>query len=100
GRRCHPHPAHGGYLDRLPGAGADNEPRLLTQKKHCEAHAVALRSAALALFLWAFARTPTAQQRDIALAHIGKHAANKMQAYENILWAPINTAATSCATRR
>jgi hypothetical protein len=43
------------------------------------------------LFLWAFARKPTAAQRDAALAHIAKYAANKKLAYENILWALLNT---------
>jgi len=43
------------------------------------------------LFLWAFAHKPTSQQREIALAHIAKHAQNKKIAYENILWALINT---------
>jgi hypothetical protein len=43
------------------------------------------------LFLWAFARKPTAAQRDLALAHVAKHAANKKLAYENILWALLNT---------
>src|SRR5262249_30676225 len=43
------------------------------------------------LFLWSFARKPTAAQRDLALAHIAKHAMNKKMAYENILWALLNT---------
>jgi hypothetical protein len=43
------------------------------------------------LFLWAFARKPTDDQRNIALEHIGKHASNKKIAYENILWALLNT---------
>jgi hypothetical protein len=43
------------------------------------------------MFLWAFARKPTAQQREAALADIAKHAANKKIAYENILWALLNT---------
>jgi hypothetical protein len=43
------------------------------------------------LFLWAFARKPTDEQRSVALAHIEKHAANKKMAYENILWALVNT---------
>jgi hypothetical protein len=43
------------------------------------------------LFVWAFAHKPTDAQRDLALAHIGKHAMNKKVAYENILWALINT---------
>ena len=43
------------------------------------------------LFLWAFARKPTPEQRDLAMAHLAKHAANKKVAYENILWALLNT---------
>jgi hypothetical protein len=43
------------------------------------------------LFLWAFARKPSQEHLDVALAHINKHAANKKIAYENILWALINT---------
>jgi hypothetical protein len=43
------------------------------------------------LFLWAFARTPTDEQRNVALEHIAKHSANKKVAYENILWALLNT---------
>jgi hypothetical protein len=43
------------------------------------------------LFLWALARKPTDSQRDLALAHIAKNSANKKLAYENILWALINT---------
>jgi hypothetical protein len=43
------------------------------------------------LFLWAFARLPSPGQKEIALAHIAKHAANKKLAYENILWALLNT---------
>src|SRR5437667_11492614 len=43
------------------------------------------------LFLWAFARKPTPEQMQVALAHINKHAKAKQIAYENILWALINT---------
>jgi hypothetical protein len=47
------------------------------------------------LFLWAFAHKPTEAQRNLALAHIAKHvtasANNKKLAYENILWALMNT---------
>jgi Protein of unknown function (DUF1549)/Protein of unknown function (DUF1553) len=43
------------------------------------------------LFLWAFARKPTPEQMNVALAHINKYAQNKKIAYENILWALINT---------
>jgi hypothetical protein len=43
------------------------------------------------LFLWAFARKPTQEQRGKALDHIGKNSGNKKIAYENILWALLNT---------
>jgi hypothetical protein len=43
------------------------------------------------LFLWAFARKPTPGQLEAALAHIAKHGQNKKVAYENILWALLNT---------
>jgi hypothetical protein len=43
------------------------------------------------LFYWAWAHKPTKEQLDAALAHVNKHAANKKVAYENILWALINT---------
>ncbi len=43
------------------------------------------------LFLWAFARKPTQEQRSKALEHIAKNASNKKIAYENILWALLNT---------
>jgi hypothetical protein len=43
------------------------------------------------MFLWAFARRPSADHMQLALAHINRHAQNKRAAYENILWALINT---------
>jgi hypothetical protein len=43
------------------------------------------------LFLWAFARKPNDDQRSKALEHISKNVANKKLAYENILWALLNT---------
>jgi Protein of unknown function (DUF1553)/Protein of unknown function (DUF1549) len=43
------------------------------------------------LFLWAFARKPTDADMKAAVDHIEKHKANKKIAYENILWALINT---------
>ncbi len=43
------------------------------------------------LFLWAFARHPTAAQRDLALSNIERNAKDKRVAYENIIWALINT---------
>ncbi len=43
------------------------------------------------LFLWALARRPTQAQLDLALANIQQHAKDRRQAYENIIWALINT---------
>jgi hypothetical protein len=43
------------------------------------------------LFQWAFAHKPTREQLDVALAHIAKNGQNKKTAYENILWALLNT---------
>jgi hypothetical protein len=43
------------------------------------------------LFLWAFAHKPAADQLQAALAHVARHAKDKKVAYENILWALINT---------
>jgi Protein of unknown function (DUF1549)/Protein of unknown function (DUF1553)/Bacterial Ig-like domain (group 2) len=43
------------------------------------------------LFVWAFARRPTREQLEIALENIQHNAMNKRLAYENILWALINT---------
>jgi hypothetical protein len=43
------------------------------------------------LFLWAFARRPSPEHLRLAVEHINRNAQNKKQAYENILWALINT---------
>lgn len=43
------------------------------------------------LFLWVFSRKPTAEDKKAALDHIQKHESNKKLAYENIIWALINT---------
>jgi hypothetical protein len=43
------------------------------------------------LFLWAWAHKPTAGQLQVALAHVAQHNQNKKIAYENILWALLNT---------
>jgi hypothetical protein len=43
------------------------------------------------LFLWAFARKPTAADRAAALAHLARHPKDKKAAYENIVWALLNT---------
>jgi len=43
------------------------------------------------LFLWAFARRPNAEHLRLALDHINRNLQNRKGAYENILWALINT---------
>jgi Protein of unknown function (DUF1553)/Protein of unknown function (DUF1549) len=43
------------------------------------------------LFYWVWSHKPTSEQLNVALAHINKHSANKKVAYENIIWALINT---------
>jgi hypothetical protein len=43
------------------------------------------------MFYWALGHAPTPPQREAALAHVQKHEKNKKIAYENILWALINT---------
>ena len=43
------------------------------------------------IFLWALGRKPTPQDLAAALEHIGKNEKTKRTAYENILWALLNT---------
>jgi len=43
------------------------------------------------LFMWAFSREPSAQHLQVAMAHIQKHSMNKARAYQDLLWALINT---------
>ncbi len=43
------------------------------------------------LFLWAFAHKPAPGQLTMALNHVAQHAQNKKLAYENIIWALLNT---------
>ena len=43
------------------------------------------------LYRWAYSREPNADEMQIALAHIQKHEAAPKTAYEDILWALINT---------
>jgi hypothetical protein len=43
------------------------------------------------LYYWVYSRAPVADELQIALAHIAKNEANKQIAYEDILWALINT---------
>ncbi len=43
-----------------------------------------------ALYMWVFSRAPLADETSVALAHINR-TENKQQAYEDILWALVNT---------
>ena len=43
------------------------------------------------MFLWAFARQPTEAQMSLALRNIEANGKNRQLAYENILWALVNT---------
>ncbi len=43
------------------------------------------------LFLWVFGRKPTAEDLKVSLDHIAKNEKAKRTAYENILWALLNT---------
>ena len=43
------------------------------------------------LYRWAYSREPKSDELQIAMAHIKKHEANKKIAYEDIVWALINT---------
>jgi Protein of unknown function (DUF1553)/Protein of unknown function (DUF1549) len=45
------------------------------------------------LFVAAIGKKPTAEQLDMAKQHLAKHAKDKKQAYENIVWALLNTKA-------
>jgi hypothetical protein len=43
------------------------------------------------LFLWALGRTPTPGQLEVAMNNINQHVKDRRLAYENIIWALINT---------
>jgi hypothetical protein len=43
------------------------------------------------LFMWALGRPPSSPQMELALTNIAQHAKDRRQAYENIIWALINT---------
>ena len=45
------------------------------------------------LFLWAIGKKPSQEQLKLALDHIAKNEKNKKVAYENLLWALLNTKA-------
>jgi len=43
------------------------------------------------MFMWVFSRRPSPEHLTVAMEHINRHATNKKLAYENLLWALINT---------
>ena len=43
------------------------------------------------MFLWTFARRPSPEHLKVALEHVNRNAANRKVAYENLLWALLNT---------
>ena len=43
------------------------------------------------LFVWAFGRQPSVAQMDVAMTNIERNAKSRQLAYENIIWALINT---------
>ena len=43
------------------------------------------------LYRWVYSREPISEEMQIALAHIKKHEKNPKIAYEDIVWALINT---------
>lgn len=43
------------------------------------------------IFLWCYGRQPTEKQLQTSLEHIKKLGTNSKQAYENLLWALVNT---------
>jgi len=43
------------------------------------------------LYRWVYSREPDAEELKIALAHIAKHEMAKKTAYEDIIWALVNT---------
>ena len=43
------------------------------------------------LYRWVYSREPDAEELKIAMAHIAKHEPNVKTAYEDIIWALINT---------
>jgi hypothetical protein len=69
--------------DKLTRGGARAD--LLAQDKRPDAEKIE------DLFLWVFARRPSAEHLQVALEHVNRHAMNKKVAYENLLWALINT---------
>ena len=43
------------------------------------------------LFLWAFGRPASLEHRQIAIAHVERHGKDKRAAYQDLIWALINT---------
>ncbi len=45
------------------------------------------------VILWAIGHKPNEKQKQLAMANVAKHAKSKKEAYENILWALVNSKA-------
>ena len=43
------------------------------------------------LYRWVYSREPDAEEMQVALSHIGRHEDNVKIAYEDIVWALVNT---------
>ena len=67
-------------------SGGSGRAQLLTNDKE-RSHEERVKE----LYRWAYAREPNTDESQIALAHIKKHEANVKIAYEDIIWALINT---------
>ena len=67
-------------------SGGSGRAQLLTNDKE-RSHEERVKE----LYRWAYSREPNADELQIALAHIKKHEANVKVAYEDIIWALINT---------
>ena len=63
----------------------------MAQTTIIEAQKVADAEKVEELFLWALGRGPTQAQLGLAMTNIEQHAKDRRQAYENIIWALINT---------
>jgi hypothetical protein len=70
--------------DKLTRGGGRAD-MLAADKNHTDAEKVT------ELFLWALGRPPSPEHLATALSHIEHHTAAKKVAYENLLWALINT---------
>ncbi|MBC8289221.1 MAG: DUF1553 domain-containing protein, partial [Planctomycetes bacterium] len=79
------HPLNGAE-NEMDISGGSGRAQLLTNDKE-RSHEERVKE----LYRWAYAREPNTDESQIALAHIKKHEANVKIAYEDIIWALINT---------